>query len=104
MRLPIRARLTLVFGVLMAGVLIGLAAFVYVRVERALIAGIDAGLRSRAAVLMDQAGDDELPTGGGLVDSDEAFAQLVGDGGRVLDGTRAGAARRRRRPGRYLRS
>ena len=88
MRLPIRLRLTLVFGLLMAGLLIGLAAFVSVRVEQALIAGVDAGLESRAGVLMDQAAAGDLPANGPLVDSDEAFAQLVSADGRVLDGTR----------------
>jgi len=84
MRLPIRARLTLVSGVLMAAVLVALGAFLFLRVQAELLAAVDAGLRSRADVLLARIGEGGLVGGGALVEGDEAFAQLLDDEGRVL--------------------
>ena len=84
MRLPIRARLTLISGVLMAGVLIALGSFVFLRLQAELIAAVDAGLRSRADVLLARIGEGGLIGGGALVEDDEAFAQLLDADGRVL--------------------
>jgi two-component system, OmpR family, sensor kinase len=82
--LPIRVRLTLVSGALMAGVLLALGAFVFLRVQAQLIEAVDAGLRSRAAVLLGRSADGGLVGGGALIEGDEAFAQLLGADGRVL--------------------
>jgi len=84
MRLPIRARLTLVSGGLMGAVLIALGSFVFLRMQAELVAAVDAGLRSRADVLLARIGEGGLIGGGALVEGDEAFAQLLDAGGRVL--------------------
>src|SRR5687768_3527252 len=84
MRLPIRARLTLVSSALMAVVLVALGSFVFLRMQAELIAAVDAGLRSRADVLLARIGEGGLIGGGALVEGDEAFAQLLDAGGRVL--------------------
>ena len=49
-----------------------------------LIAAVDAGLRSRADVLLARIGEGRLVGGGALVEGDEAFAQLLDANGRVL--------------------
>lgn len=77
MRLPIRARLTIVSAVLMAGVLVALGAFVFVRVQAQLTAAVDAGLASRADVLLARIEEGGPIGGGALVEGDEAFAQLL---------------------------
>jgi heavy metal sensor kinase len=84
MRLPIRARLTLVSGALLAVVLIALGSFVFLRMQAELIAAVDAGLRSRADVLLARIGEGGLVGGGALVEGDEAFAQLLDANGRVI--------------------
>ena len=84
MRLPIRARLTLVSGALMAVVLIALGSFVFLRMQAELVAAVDAGLRSRADVLLARIGEGGLIGGGALVEGDEAFAQLLDAGGRIV--------------------
>ena len=50
-RLPIRQRLTITFAA-MAAVIAGLGAFVYVRTGADLLDTVDAGLRSRAELLV----------------------------------------------------
>lgn len=84
MRLPIRARLTLISGALMAVVLVALGSFVFLRMQVELIAAVDAGLRSRADVLLARIGEGGFIGGGALVEGDEAFAQLLDADGRVL--------------------
>lgn len=84
MRLPIRARLTLVSACLMAVLLVALGTFLYLRLEADLIAVVDSGLRSRAQVLLGAARADQLPEGGGLAESDEAIAQVLGRDGTVV--------------------
>ena len=84
MRLPIRTRLTLVSGALMAAVLMALGSFVFLRMQAELVAAVDAGLRSRADVLLARIGEGGLIGGGALVEGDEAFAQLLDADGRVL--------------------
>ena len=51
MRLPIRARLTLVSAALMAVVLAASGGFLYFRLRADLLEAVDAGLRSRAEAL-----------------------------------------------------
>ena len=87
MRLPIRARLTLLAGLLMAAVLVALGAFVYIRFDAELLATVDAGLRARAEVLLNTSNDRGVASGGGLIDRDEVFAQLLSRDGRALQTT-----------------
>jgi heavy metal sensor kinase len=84
-RLPIRTRLTLTSAALMAVVLLALGAFVYLRFQADLLAAVDAGLRSRAEILLTNAQAGEPVAGGGLVDRDEAFAQLLARDGALLE-------------------
>lgn len=88
MRLPIRARLTLVSGGLIAVLLLALGAFLYFRLQADLTNAVDAGLRSRAQALLRGAGRETLPGGGVLIETDEAFAQVLGPDGRVLESSR----------------
>jgi two-component system OmpR family sensor kinase len=84
MALPIRARLTLVSGVLMAALLLAVGAFVYLRFRADLLEAVDAGLRSRAELLRERSATDPLPQGGGLAEPDDAFAQVLSSDARVL--------------------
>ena len=51
-RLPLRLRLALVFAVCTAVTLVMVGVFVYVRTAADLLETVDAGLRSRAAILV----------------------------------------------------
>ncbi len=84
MRLRIRARLTLVSAALMTVVLVGLAVFLYVRLEVDLVAAVDAGLRSRASVLEERIGEGGGVSGSGISEADEAFAQVLSPDGRLI--------------------
>ena len=90
-RLPIRLRLTLAFAGVMAVVLTGVGAFLYLRFERDLEASVNQGLRSRAgdvAALARRAGAGSTEAGRGtLIERGESFAQIVDARGRVVDGT-----------------
>jgi two-component system OmpR family sensor kinase len=87
-RLPIRLRLAAAFTLAMAVVLVGLGAFVYVRVSGALLHSVDQGLRAQAAESAPHA------RAGSLVDVDArdagAVAELVDRGGRVVRSSPAG--------------
>lgn len=86
MRLPIRARLTLVTAALMAIVLTGAAAFLYLRLRTELLAAVDAGLRSRAEALLSLDRSDGLLGGAGsLTEADDAFAQILGPEREVIE-------------------
>jgi two-component system OmpR family sensor kinase len=90
-RVGLRLRMTLVFAGAMALLLAALGTFVYLRFEGSLDRSLNQALRSRAedvrALVMQadsglrQAGQSSLATPG------ERFAQILGPGGRVLDGT-----------------
>lgn len=82
MSLPIRTRLTLVAAVMIAIVLAAAGAFVYLRLQGDLLDAVDAGLRSRADALL--ASPDRLASGSRLIESDEAFAQVIGADGTVV--------------------
>lgn len=88
MRLPLKVRMTLVFGIGMAIVLAGLGAFVYLRIRGDLLAAVDAGLRSRAQMLVNSASQPDALAGalgeGKLADADEAFAQILDASGRIV--------------------
>jgi two-component system, OmpR family, sensor kinase len=86
-RLPIRVRLTVAFAAGMAVVLAGVGVFVYVRMGAALLETTDAGLLSRAEVLVAdvRASGLKLPgIGASLIESDEAFAQIADPTGRIV--------------------
>jgi signal transduction histidine kinase len=93
MRRTLRLRLTLVFGVGMAAVLIGLGTYGYLRVRADLDASIDQGLRSRAQVLVDAASNDQaqsvIEANGHLIDPDEAFAQVLDAAGGIVESSSA---------------
>jgi two-component system, OmpR family, sensor kinase len=86
---PIRIRLTLVFSLAMLIVLVGAAAFAYVRVANDLARGLDQQLRGRAQDLsaLVRDGGSLSSTNGRLIESGETFAQLVAADGRVVDAT-----------------
>ena len=88
MRVPIRLRLTLISAGLMAAVLVALAAFLVTRLEADLIATVDAGLRSRASVLLDRIGEGGGVSSSNLTEGDEAFAQLLASDGSIIASSR----------------
>jgi len=88
-RLPIRLRLTLVFALAMAVVLLLAGWLVYARVSQSLSSALDQQLRSRAqdvSALVRREGR-LRSTGGTLVEHGESFAQLLSANGTVLDAT-----------------
>ena len=93
MGLPLRLRLTVVFSVGMAIVLILLGTFIYLRVSADLLASVDAGLRSRAQVLADAVGSVDagnvVTAKGNLIDPDEAFAQILDASGQIVEASSA---------------
>lgn len=91
MRLPLRLRLTLIFGLGMAAVLVGLGFYVYSRVERDLLVSVDAGLRSRAQILANSVsrGAPQILSEGRLIDPDEAIAQILDGKGAIVDASSA---------------
>jgi heavy metal sensor kinase len=85
MALPIRARLALLSGTLVAALLVGMGAFLYLRLRADLLATVDAGLRSRAQILLERWAGGPLPEDGGLAEPGDAFAQLLASDGRVVE-------------------
>jgi two-component system, OmpR family, sensor kinase len=83
--LRIRTRLTLASAGLVAVILVAAGVFVYVQFEADLRQTVDVGLRSRADALL-SSGDPSL-TSAGLIESDEAFAQILTSDGDVLEST-----------------
>lgn len=81
-RLPIRLRLTLVFALALAAVLLAVGGFVYVRVGASLDEQLDESLETRAALLADVVRRDGVPPT--LQGGEEEFAQVVGPDGVVL--------------------
>jgi two-component system OmpR family sensor kinase len=90
-RLPIRVRLTLVFAVAMAVVLLSTGLFLYLRLEAALDQTIDQSLRGRAddvAALVRASGSGLRDEGGSrLVEQEENVAQVLDPDGAILDST-----------------
>ena len=86
MRLPIRARLTLISAALMAVVLAVSGVFLYLRLRADLLEAVDSGLESRAAGVLAslQRSPAALEAGGGLIDPGDAFAQVLGPGAVVI--------------------
>ena len=93
MRIPLRLRLTVVFAIAMAMLLLALGTFVYLRHGSDLLASVDAGLRSRAQVIVDAASGVDarsvVTAEGKLIDPDEAFAQVLDASGRIVDASSA---------------
>jgi two-component system, OmpR family, sensor kinase len=91
-RLPIRLRLTLAFGIVMALVLATMGVFVYLRVGSALIATVDQTLRSQSAEAVSNVERGER----GLTDRDVAggttLAQLLTADGRIVRSSPLGLA------------
>jgi hypothetical protein len=89
--LPIRARLTLAFALVMATVLAATGLFVYLRFEAELDSGLDQGLRSRAdeasALVSAAAAGPGAAEIDRLAEQDESFTQVVGPRGDVIVGT-----------------
>lgn len=96
-RLPIRVRLTLAFGIVMAAVLGAMAVFVYLRVGDALLSSVDQTLRSQATEAVANVRHNESR----LTDRDIAggttLAQLIAPDGRVIRSSPVGLARLLRR-------
>ena len=86
MGLPIRVRLTLVSTLLMALVLTAVGLFIFLRFQTDLMTSVDVGLRSRAEQLAGSLpGGEDLTSAGTVIDPDEAFAQVLGSAGDVID-------------------
>jgi heavy metal sensor kinase len=85
-RLPIRARLTLISAALMTLVLAVSGVFLYLRLRADLLEAVDSGLESQAAALLPNVlrSDGSLGVGAGLIDPGDAFAQVLGTGAVVL--------------------
>jgi two-component system OmpR family sensor kinase len=86
-KLPLRLRLTLVFAVGTAVTLTAVGVFVYWRTAADLLETVDAGLKSRAAILVVDArrnGPANVNVGSGLIEPDEAFAQVFDGSGIVV--------------------
>ncbi len=87
-RRRLRLRLTIGFAIAMGAVLAAVGVFVYARAAADLLAVNDAGLRSRAEVIVAEfraGGTVPLNVGATLIESDEAFAQVVDPDGHVLE-------------------
>lgn len=82
--MPIRTRLTLISAGMMAIVLLALAAFLYAQLDARLQETVDAGLRSRAGLLLDRIHEGGGVSTGALTEGDEAFAQLLAPDGSVI--------------------
>lgn len=91
LRLPIRTRLTLLFAVLVALVLLGTGAFVRIRVSQDLRSTVDSGLSSRAQELLAGVDGTGIQFGqeGNLIEPDAAFTQVVSPDGIVLESSAA---------------
>jgi len=93
--MSLRLRLTLAFSVSMAVVLSAFGAFLYVRLGAELMAKIDLELRTRGDTIVSAVSRRQpvpLQVGGGLIDPDEAFAQVLSPSGEILDTAPAVAA------------
>ncbi|MEA2435436.1 MAG: two-component system, OmpR family, sensor kinase [Actinomycetota bacterium] len=91
MKLQIRSRLTLLFAILVALVLLGAGAFVHIRFRQDLRNAVDSGLRSRAQTMLAEIDDAGLSFGdeGNLIEADAAFAQIVGSDGQLFESSAA---------------
>ena len=88
--LPIRIRITAAMALAMAVVLAATGWFLYARLDSHLRAELDTSLQVRADDLaaLVRGGGSLAPSGRGLIEPGESFAQLLSRDGRVLDATR----------------
>ena len=88
-RLPIRLRLTIFFAIAMAVVLAAVGVFLYARVASDLDRALNLELRSRAQDLSGLVlrGGSLRRTGSPFIEHGETFAEVLTNGGRVLDAT-----------------
>ncbi len=89
-RLPIRYRLSIMFGASTALVVAGLSIFVYSQTKSGLLATVDANLNSRAALLVSSVKDDgpsQVNVRPEPIENIEVFAQIDDASGQVLRST-----------------
>src|SRR5689334_7255233 len=86
-RISLRARLALAFAAGMLLVSVCVAGFVYIEVRRDLRESVQMGLEARAKTIRADGG--AIDERRGLIDSDEAFAQVLGPDGRIDASTRS---------------
>lgn len=90
-RTPIRLRLTLAYTAAMLVVLAIVIAVVYARTKSDLLDAVDSGMRSRAEVLVaevNSSGPGIANVEANLIETDEAFAQVAGSTGRIVQSSR----------------
>ena len=90
-RLPLRRRLALVFAAGTSLVLVAVGVFVYLRSAADLLDTVDAGLRSRAEILVADVrahGPALADVRSSLIESDEAFAQIADADGAVVQSSK----------------
>jgi two-component system, OmpR family, sensor kinase len=86
-RLSPRARLALAFAAGMLVVSVGVASFVYIEVRKDLRESVEMGLEARAKTI--RADADVIDERRGLIDADEAFAQVLTADGAIDSSTRS---------------
>lgn len=89
--MPIRARITVFYALILAVVLAGAGIFLVSRLRTDLAEAVDAGLRSRAEVIVRDVREEygDLGRREGLIDETEVIAQVLGPRGAVLETTKA---------------
>ena len=88
MRVPIRLRLTLSFGAVMALLLVAAGAFLFVRLDAGLLRTLDSALRAQADVVASGIGQGNMNFGdqtGPSTAGVETFAQVVDATGRIVE-------------------
>ena len=91
-RLPIRARLTLVFAICMALLLSGVGTFLYLRLRTELLGSTDAALRAQSSVIaagLDTGGGNFGDQTGASIIGVVPFAQVLRPSGGLIEGTHA---------------
>jgi len=85
--LKIRTRLTLLFAILVAVVLVGAGAFVHIRFRQDIRRTVDIGLSGRAQSLLAGVDESGIQFGdeGNLLEPDQAFAQVVTPDGELIE-------------------
>lgn len=85
--MAVRTRVAIVYAAIMAAVLGATSVFLLARLRSDLRSAVEAGLRSRADVLLrDVAAEfEDIGRGDGVVDEAEVVAQILGSDGRVLE-------------------
>lgn len=89
--MPVRARIVAFYALIVALVFAGASVFLLSRLGSDLDRAVDAGLRSRAAVIVRDVREEfgDLGKREGLIDETEVVAQILHPSGRVLETTKA---------------